>query len=192
MEKMFARATTMGTNARQRVSERLLAPPSFLQLSADEVIRASRYHRPLSVVLIQIDGFQAIRQSKGDNATREIFADVTARVVHALRAPDRIGRLGPGQLGVLMPETGLKQCVKAVERMQNAIETTAIPTEAGECLVTISAGLSGLSARMRDPKTFLMSACFELRRAQSIGPNSICSADPDFAIMTVNRSGQVH
>lgn len=192
MEKMFARATTMGTNARQKLSERLLAPPSFLQLTADEVVRASRYHRPLTVVLIQIDGLQTLRQSKGDDVAREVFADVTARVLHALRAPDRIGRLGPGQLGVLMPETGLKHSVKAVERMQNTIRATDVQTQAGECFVTISAGLAGLSARMRDPKTFLMSACFELRRAQSMGPNTICAADPDFAVMTVNRSGQVH
>lgn len=189
---MFARATTTGTGTRQRMSERLLAPPKFLQTTADEVVRATRYHRPLSVALLQIDNLGALRQSDGEEVARSVFVDVIARVIHAMRAPDQIGRLGPGQIGILMPETGLKQAGIAVGRMQTMIEMATILTPAGERATTLSAGISGLSARMRDPKAFLMSACFELRRAQSHGHNTICSANPDFAVMTVNRSGQVH
>ncbi|MEM7060160.1 MAG: diguanylate cyclase [Pseudomonadota bacterium] len=192
MEKMFARATTMGTSTRQRLSERLLTPPKFLQTTADEVVRATRYHRPLSVALVQIDDLQGVRQRDGEEAARAVFVDVIARIIHAMRAPDYIGRLGPGQLGLLMPETGLKQAGIAVGRMQKLIEMTSILTPVGECSATLSAGIAGLSARMRDPKAFLMSACFELRRAQSQGKNTVCLANPDFAVMTVNRSGQVH
>lgn len=192
MEKMFARASTMGTGSRQRLSERLLTPPGFMQTTADEVVRALRYHRPLSVVLIQIDDFQSVRADKGDEAARAIFVDVTARAIHALREPDRIGRLGPGQLGVLLPETGLKQATIAVERMQETVEATELETPAGAYFATVCVGLSTLSARMRDPKAFLMSACFELRRAQSEGNGRICTANPDLAVMTVARSGQVH
>lgn len=192
MEKIFARAATMASNERQKLSDRLLGPPEFLQTTADEVVRGSRYHRPLSVALIQIDGLQDLRSAKGDEAARAVFADVTARVIHALRAPDRIGRLGPGQLGILMPETGLKHAKIAIERMKTEIAMHAITTPEGLCNATICVGVAGLSARIRDPQAFLMSACFELRRAQSLGPDTLCSANADMAIMTVNRSGQVH
>lgn len=192
MEKMFARATTTGTNTRQRMSERLLSPPKFLQITADEVVRATRYHRPLSVALIQIHNLSAIRDVDGEETARAIFVDVIARIIHAMRAPDQVGRLGPGQIGLLMPETGLKQAGKAVKRTQETIETASIRTPVGERSTTLNAGITGLSARVRDPKAFLMSACFELRRAQSQGQSVICSASPDFAVMTVNRSGQVH
>jgi len=174
------------------MSERLLAPPKFLQTTADEVVRATRYHRSLSVALLQIDNLGDVRDADGEETARSIFVDVIARVIHAMRSPDQIGRLGPGQIGLLMPETGLKQAGIAITRMQQMIETASILTPVGERSSTLSAGVSGLSARMRDPKAFLMSACFELRRAQSQGQNTLCLADPDFAVMTVNRSGQVH
>lgn len=192
MEKIFARAPTLATGSRQNISERLLAPQGFLQLTADEVLRASRYHRPLSVSLIQIDGLQTIRQNDGEETARTIFADTTARVIHAMRIPDRVGRLGLGQLGLLLPETTLKQALAASERLRETIEFSTVSTEMGERRVTISVGLATLSARMRDAQTFLMAACFELRRAQSEGANCVCAAGPDLAMVTVNRSGQVH
>ena len=192
MEKIFARASTMATSSRQRLSERLMSPQDFLQLTADECIRANRYHRPLSVALVQVDGLNMLRKADGETVAGTVLADTVARLIHSMRGPDRTGRLGPGQVGILLPETTLNQANKALERLRETIADTWIETGAGKRKVTISCGLAGLSARMRDPKTFLMTACFELRRAQNIGENTICSADPDLAMMTVNRSGKVH
>lgn len=192
MEKLFQRAQNMATSRSEKSSTRLLSPQGFLQLAADEVERAARYDRPLTVALILIDRLGLIRNAEGQAVAETVFADITARAIHILRGPDRAGRLGPGQLGVLLPETGLKQGAAAVERLCAAVRDEAIETPSGPRHVTLTAGLSGLSTRRRDPKTFLMSACFELRRAQAQGGGAICVAPPDLATVSVQRNGTVH
>lgn len=182
----------MATSERHKTSARLLSPQGFLQLAADEVLRANRYHRPLSVALIQIDRLQESREEHGHNVAEAIFADSTARVIHGLRAPDRVSRLGPAELGVLMPETTLKQGQAAVERLVESVDETPVETSAGPMTIIMRAGMAGLSARNRDPKAFLMTAWLELRRAQSSGKPNISVAPPDLATVTISRSGQVH
>ena len=110
----------------------------------------------------------------------------------ALRGPDRTGRLGPGQLGILMPETTLKHGSVAVDRLRESIADTPIQTPTGPRVVTISAGVAALSARMRDAKAFLMTACYELRRAQTAGRNCVCVARAEMANLSIPRSGHLH
>ncbi|MEM8616953.1 MAG: diguanylate cyclase [Pseudomonadota bacterium] len=192
MEKMFQRAQSLATSKREKCSNRLLSPQNFLQLAADEVERATRYDRPLTVALILVDRLNAIRKADGIAVAETVLADVTARAIHMLRGPDRAGRLGPGQLGILMPETGLKQCSAAVERLCAVVRDAEIETDSGPRTVTLTVGLSALSARRRDAKAFLMSACFELRRAQSRGVDEISAAAPDLATVSIPRNGTVH
>lgn len=191
MEKMLSRVAAMASSQRE-LTARLLSPQAFLQLAADEVERAGRYDRPLSVALVLVDDIQEFRKADGLDTAEFIFADITARVMHSLRGPDRTGRLGPGQLGILMPETTLKQAGVAVDRLRETIFETPVETPAGARSVTICAGVAAMSTRTRDAKAFLMTACYELRRAQTAGRNCVCVARPEVASMTIPRSGQVH
>jgi len=192
MEKLFRRADTLATSKRQKCSARLLSPEGFLQLTADEVERATRYDRPLSVALILIDRLPMIRKADGAAVAEQVFAEATAKVIHSLRGPDRTGRLGPAQLGVLLPETGLQQGATAVERLRGALKADPIATASGPRSISLTAGVAALSTRRRDPKALLMAACFELRRAQAEGRDRVAMAPPDTAILALLRSRAVH
>lgn len=191
MEKMLSRVAAMASS-KGDCSTRLLSPQAFLQLAADEVERAGRYDRPLTVALVLVDEMQAFRKNDGMETAEFIFADITARVIHSLRGPDRTGRLGPGQLGILLPETTLKQGGVAVDRLRERIAAEQIETPSGPRTITISGGVAAMSARMRDAKALLMTACYELRRAQTAGRNCVCVARADKASVTLPRSAQVH
>lgn len=192
MEKMFNRIDSLTRAGRGNLPSRLLTPQAFMQLTADEVERANRYDRPLSVALLLIDGLQMIRKQHGTVVSEDVFADVTARVIRELRSPDRTGRIGNGQLGVLLPESGPKQAETAMNRVREMIADIVIKTPAGPQTVSLSIGVASLSPRTRNPKTFLMSACFELRRAQSQGCNLVCAAPPQTVRLSMPRSGELH
>jgi diguanylate cyclase (GGDEF)-like protein len=172
--------------------DRLLTPRQFLQMAGDEVERANRYDRPLSLAMVQIDHLTMLRKTDGLSIADEVINSVLSAVCSAMRGPDKTAKLGRGELGILLPETSLKHAGEVAERLKERIARLTVETEAGPRAVTLSIGVSTINPRVRDPKTFLMSGCFELRRAQSKGGNQVSVAAPEMVRMTVPRSPQIH
>jgi diguanylate cyclase (GGDEF)-like protein len=90
----------------------------FQETLADHIETAKRYDRPLSLVLFDIDQFKQINDtnghSEGDSVLRH-FAEVLNATA---RAADIICRVGGDEFAVLLPETGLSNAWKFVERVQ--------------------------------------------------------------------------
>lgn len=191
MSNMLHRALN-GLSKKGRSIDRLLGPEGFLEMSADEVARALRYDRPLSVAMIAVDGLSLIRKGDGKHVARQVMLEVTKEVISAMRRMDRVGRLSARDLGILMPETTLNNAAGVMERLRRTVELLEVPTEAGTRSVSLSIGVVAVSPRLRDPRTFLMRACLELRRANNEGRNRVCVAAPDRVRLSVPRSGQIH
>ena len=190
MEKLLQRAIMM-FGRREKVA-RQLAPVDFLQTAGDEVPRAVRYDRPLALLMISIDRMSMIRKADGQPTAAQIFQTIAVLFEEMMRQPDRIGRLGAGELGVLLPETSLNNAAAVGERLRRAVESLTIQTPAGARSVTLSVGVAAVTPRLRDPKTFLMRGCFELRRARSFGGNRVCVASPEKVRLTIPRNAKIH
>ncbi|MEM7744335.1 MAG: diguanylate cyclase [Pseudomonadota bacterium] len=186
MDKFSSQVADAIGAGQRRPGPVLLPPRDFLELTADEVDRALRYDRPLTVILMTIDGFSALRNTLGNDRVESLFGQVRDKVLGSLRSHDRTGRLGRGELGALLPETTLSNAVSATDRLRIAL---ADDTTVG---ASVSMGVAALSPRMRDPKTFLMTACFELRRAQSQGTGEVSVAEPEVLKVSIPRSGSIH
>ena len=122
----------------------------------------------------------------------KLLAAVIEQFEEMLRGPDKVGRLGLGELGVLLPETNLNNAAAVAERLRRAVEALKVTTEQGTRSVTVSVGVAALTPRLRDPKSFLMRGSFELRRARSYGGNRVCVASPEKVRLTVPRNAQIH
>lgn len=191
MDKMLQRA--LDTLApRGRTLHRLLGPEEFVDLATDEVGRALRYDRPLSVALLTVDELAEIKKKDGSPTAEELFKAATTEAIETLRRLDRVGRLGHGDLGILMPETRVNNAAAVMERLRRTVERKQVSTVSGARKITFSAGVAGISPRLRDPKAFLMRACFELRRSQASGRNTVCVAAPEKVKLTLPRSAQIH
>ena len=170
----------------------VLTPGRFLTLTVDEVRRAVRYDRPLSVALIRVDGLGAIRGKDGGAAAEEIVAAIAGRIAVGCRALDRLARLDPDELGLLMPETRLKDAHRMAERLRRSAwpETGRF---ADDCPVTtLSFGLAAVSPRLREPCVLMLTAAAELRKARSAGGDQVSLAAPDAIVTTTRRSDRVH
>lgn len=189
----FPRLTSeMADEARKPPVERLLTPVTFLQITSDEATRAGRYDRPLALAMISIDGLAMIRKADGPDIAEEVLNGVITMIMELLRKPDRIGRIAMTELGVVMPETSLRNANAVAERLCQSSRAREFMTDAGPRMVTLSIGVAALSARMTDPKSLLMTGCFELRRARSRGKDRVCSAPADQALVSIQRSARIH
>lgn len=186
------RSGNNGADRRRGGRRPLMSPARFLELTSDEVARALRYDRPLSVVLISIDKLAKQLASGDAHAAIARFDQVSAIVIDALRSHDRSGRLSKGEIGILMPETTLKHVRPVAERLRDQIVDGLSAGALGDVHPTVSVGAAAVSPRMRNPYTFLMSAIFELRRAKSLGGSHVAVAEPDLAAVSIPRSSHIH
>ncbi len=148
---------------------------SFLDLAKQDIRRAKRYGRKVSLIMFDADHFKEINDTcghdVGDAALRHL-AQVSAEMVREI---DILGRIGGEEFAILMPETGVEQAILAADRLRGAIAESRVPIElldGGELHVTVSVGVAELGPD--DDLTELMKlADNALYRAKSVGRNRV-------------------
>lgn len=114
---------------------------TFQERMRQEVERASRHGHPLSLVMLDLDHFKAINDSRGHAVGDEILAETAARLRSLARAGDTLARLGGEEFGWLLPETRQTDAVAAAERARALMAASRF---AGAGQVTLSAGVAEL------------------------------------------------
>jgi diguanylate cyclase (GGDEF)-like protein len=84
----------------------------------EESERLSRYRRPVTVLLVELDGFERLVTRMGTDATERLIPAIAETLVRNGRATDHVARLGPSRFGVLMPETDEIQAINYAERIR--------------------------------------------------------------------------
>jgi len=84
----------------------------------DEESRLARYRRPVSVVLVELDGLARLIERLGPDAAERIVPPVGQTLVRQARAADHVARVGRSRFAVLMPETDEIQAINYVERVR--------------------------------------------------------------------------
>lgn len=114
---------------------------AFQEQLRAEVRRAQRHERPLSLVLVNLDGFRRLNEEHGRLAGDRALAEAARRLAASVRQGEVVSRVGADQFGWILPETeGLNGWIGA-ERARRAIAAT--PFE-GVGTVTASAGVADL------------------------------------------------
>ncbi|MFQ5943536.1 MAG: diguanylate cyclase [Anaerolineales bacterium] len=136
---------------------------------ANEFERARRYKRPLSVVMIDMDGLKTINDTYGHpagDAALKLVADV---IRSQIRRVDMPARFGGDEFVVLLPEVELELAVKIAERICTKIR----PSEGHEDMFTVSGGVAQLSDEHASTEDFLRSVDDALYRAKRAGGQQV-------------------
>jgi len=111
-------ATTIGIDAPPGV----LDGPAWSRILGDEAARIKRYHRPGTVVMIQLDGLDRFVDRLGHDAADRIVSVVADTILRLARDADHVARLGPGRFAVLLPETDEVAAINYVERVRRSCD----------------------------------------------------------------------
>jgi diguanylate cyclase (GGDEF)-like protein len=124
-------AGTLLHNARLYEQMRLLATRDpitdlpnhrvFRERLHEEVRRAERYDRPLSLLLLDLDDFKAINDELGHQAGDAILRELAARLRAALRDTDLLARYAGDEFVALLPEASPEHTCGTVQRLRQAI-----------------------------------------------------------------------
>ncbi len=151
----------------------------FDRLLDEEIRRARRSGRPLSVLLADIDHFKRVNDSYGhpfgDECLRQVAAVLAA---HCQRAGDVAARYGGEEFVVLLPGLDAGQAIALAESIRCTI--TQLQLQHGEqpVALTISLGVATLTPALVAPADLLAAADAALYQAKNGGRNRVVLA-PD-------------
>jgi diguanylate cyclase (GGDEF)-like protein len=107
-----------------------------------ELARSARHHRPLSILMFDIDRFKTINDELGhlggDVTLRELAATVRANV----RREDLFARYGGEEFAVVLVETNHQGATELGERIRRLVEKRSFEYEGKKYQVTISIGVA--------------------------------------------------
>ena len=76
----------------------------FADRVGNEIVRAKRNRSRVAVGVLDLDRFKTVNDSLGHRAGDQLLVQVTERLVHAMRAPDTIARMGGDEFTLLLPD----------------------------------------------------------------------------------------
>ena len=134
-----------------------------------------RHGQPSSVLMVDVDHFKTVNDTRGHDAGDTVLQAVAARLTAAVRADDSAGRWGGEEFLVVAPMTDLAGGARLAERIRSSIGDTAVPVDEGPDIeVTVSVGVaSGDSAE----DVLLAEADAALYAAKRAGRNRVATAD---------------
>ncbi len=142
--------------------------------------RAIREHRPLTVMLMQVDQLAAINErcgtAEGDECLRRV-ADALQLTLR--RTTDVAARYGVEEFAVVLPDTDRVAAHYLGERICAAVATLGIASPLAEhSKVTVSIGHStDIPAEVLVPSSLVTQADTALRRAKATGKGCSCAWD---------------
>ncbi len=148
----------------------------FKKLFADEVMRATRYGKFLSIVLFDVDDFKKFNDTYGHPNGDIVLQETAILLRELLRDCDMLFRYGGEEFVALLPETPLPEAVKVAERIRIFIETesprflTQITKTHG---VTVSVGVAAIPDDGSDAASLLKMVDDLMYRAKRDGKNKV-------------------
>ena len=108
----------------------------------NEMDRLKRYDHPLSLLVLNIDGFKDLNAERGTAAGDQLLAELATVVQASLRATDALARWSDDQFVVLCPNTTQSTAAVLAERLREKVASTPFtPVNAA----TVSIGVAECS-----------------------------------------------
>ena len=153
---------------------------AFQERLREELARARRFSKPLSVIRGDIDHFEQINKGSGfrcgDEILRRIASIIGEHQQHRLRECDVVGRFAGQEFVILLPETDQHGAEVTAERIREVVASTAFSKSSP---VTMSFGVAGFPEDGGDSEELLRSARVALKTAKRSGRNCVARYLPD-------------
>jgi len=150
----------------------------FVERIDEELARARRRRAPLSVAILDLDGFKAFNDAFGHPAGDRALQLTATRLRASVRKSDLVARFGGEEFVVAFPETAVEQARARVEHIRTELARIPIPVGREQRQVTVSAGVGSWPA---DGETFdavLERADTRLYEAKRRGKNQVVAPEP--------------
>ncbi len=139
-----------------------------------EVSRAMRYKTDLVLCITDIDHFKSINDTYSHIAGDMVLSNVGKMLKDYFRTSDIICRYGGEEFAIILPNTRLKNAVKACEKFRKVLAKQTFEYESSRLNITISIGVATFSdSILKTYKELLIMADKALYQAKTSGRNRV-------------------
>ena len=139
-----------------------------------ELARSARHHRPLSLVMLDIDRFKLINDDLGHLAGDFTLRELVTQVKDAIRKEELFARYGGEEFVVVSPETNREGAMQMAERLRHLVEAHDFHYEDRHYKITISLGLVATEGEEAlTPNDLIKQADEKLYQAKHDGRNRV-------------------
>jgi len=152
----------------------------YFQLQFDqELDRATRFGRPFSLILFDIDNFKTVNDRFGHQVGDRVLTEVARRVTSVIRDADMFARYGGEEFVLILPETDAEGGRRTAERIRRVIsdEPVRVDDAQGAFVITCSIGVVCYPQSGVDRTTLFEAADRAMYKAKSLGKNQVVFAE---------------
>ncbi len=155
---------------------------SVHQRLANEIDRATREQRPVSLLMMDLDNFKLFNDTYGHPAGDEVLKRVSGVLRRTCREEDIVARYGGDEFLIVLPNMDSREAMKCADRLQAAMAKEKFHCEDSARLpLALSFGVASFPEDARDGQELVLMADTHLYRSKSQGGNRITNRNTPLA-----------
>jgi len=165
----------------------------FAAALAEELGRAHRMNRPMSLIMADLDLLRDVNNSYGHLAGDAVLKGIAEVFRSQLRHYDVPARFGGEEFSILLPETPPEQALEIAERIRRAVASHEfdVETSSEPIRVTVSIGVAGFPKDATDANELIHQADLAVYRAKLQGRNRVLGASSEPLLLPAERSARL-
>ncbi len=165
----------------------------FAVALSEELGRAQRFERPMSLIMADLDLLRDINNAYGHLAGDAVLKGIAEVFRAQLRHYDVPARFGGEEFSILLPETPPEQALEIAERIRRAVadRTFDVETSSEPIRATVSIGVAGYPKDGTDANELIHQADLAVYRAKLQGRNRVLGASSEPLLVPAERTARL-
>ena len=141
-----------------------------------EFNRSRRYSRPLSLLMIDIDGFKQVNDELGHLYGDFVLTSIAGMLASGVRESDIVARQGGDEFVIVLPETDQEAATSVAEKLWGRIREHTISHNGTQLAATVSVGVATLPPTEMSMDGLISQADEALYAAKRAGKDRVVAA----------------
>ena len=145
---------------------------AIFEILARELLRAERDQKPVGLIMIDVDHFKTINDTRGHAAGDAVLRIIASGIASVVRPYDSVGRYGGEEFLIVAPHCGLPEAAELAERVRSHVAGCSIVVGGSNVTVSLSLGVATGQIAAESDK-LLHAADAAMYQAKNAGRNRV-------------------